>query len=327
MGDHSAIEWTDATWNPVAGCTRVSAGCDNCYAARLAATRMKHTRQQKGLATITRSGQAAFIGKIRLLPERLEQPMHWRRPRRIFVNSLSDLFHQDVPDEYIDRVFAVMACASQHTFQVLTKRPGRMQAYLSAPGLSARLDRRVMTQFDGWSPDALDLVRAMPLPNVWLGVSAEDQATAEERIPPLGQTPAAVRFVSAEPLLGAIDFGNAFDPAPDGSPYRPVNWVIVGGESGPGARPIDLGWVHSIVENCQFAGVPVFVKQLGAVPMMDEDVWHVEPLTKLLSARNRNRVPPGFVPLRFEDAKGGDWDEWPAELRVREMPASAGRPS
>jgi len=327
VGDHSAIEWTDATWNPVAGCTRVSAGCDNCYAATLVAGRLKNRPQYESLAVVTPSGRAAFNGKIRLLPERLEQPLRWRRPRRIFVNSMSDLFHEDVPFDYIDRVFAVMAMAPQHTFQVLTKRPERMLAYMDK-GVANRVDLAVMRCFQGWSPDAIDRARAMPLPNVWLGTSTENQEQWDARVALLGQVPAAVRFVSAEPLLGPIDCGNAFDQPPDDSPYRPIDWVIVGGESGRGARPMDVAWARSIVEQCRGAVVPVFVKQMGRWVLGDHVGFHVN---HWLLEDGRGFVPPVFGPAAVArpataigfslwDAKGGVPTEWAFDLQVREMP-------
>jgi len=354
MGDHSSIEWTDATWNPVAGCTRVSDGCDNCYAATQVAGRLKNRPQYRELAVITPSGRAAFNGQIRLLPDRLEQPLRWRDPRRIFVNSMSDLFHDEVPDSYIASVFAVMAAAPQHTFQILTKRPARMCALL------AREDFWTVATMAGaerwWGEREMavvDLGVATPLANVWLGTSVEDQRCADERIPLLLKTPAAVRFLSAEPLLGPLELQRFLVPpmnvlwgdpsVPPSQRRRPtpqdveavnqlgraaagmhgqhfVDWVIVGGESGHHARPIDLAWVRAIVAQCRHAGVPAFVKQLGAVPMISELEWRALERTPILSARNRHRVPAGFVPLTVHDAKGGDMDEWPQDLQLRQYP-------
>ena len=234
MSDHSKIEWTDSTWNPVTGCTRVSEGCRNCYAERV----------------LPRTGQS--FDKVVCHPDRLNVPLHWKKPRRIFVNSLSDLFHEDVPDEFIAKIFLTMLSAKQHTFQILTKRPRRMLDLLEKPS----------------SAFPLAMMVGDTLPNVWLGVSCEDQRTADERIPLLLQTPAAVRFISAEPLLGPIDLSHIGGKS--AVAYRMVakeprrlNWVIVGGESGPGARPMHPDWARSLRDQCQAAGVPFFFKQWG----------------------------------------------------------------
>jgi protein gp37 len=274
MAENSAIGWTDATWNCLAGCTRVSEGCDNCYAAELAAKRLKNHPTYRGLATVTRSGRAAFTGLVRYIPDKLAEPLRWQVGRRIFVNSMSDLFHEAVPEVVIDRVFTVMALAPRHTFQVLTKRPERMLAYCA--GLTReRLMERAHYDAEGRSPVAGGGARSLiyvsrrggyafpelPLRNLWLGTSAEDQSTWDERVELLGQVPAVVRFVSAEPLLGPIDSGNAFDPPPESSPYQPINWVIIGGETGPNHRAMNPLWAQQLAEQCTLAYVPVFVKQ------------------------------------------------------------------
>lgn len=192
MSDRSNIEWTDATWNPVTGCTKVSPGCDHCYAETLA-ERFRDT-----------PGHYYENGfDVQLRPEKLDQPLRWTRPRRIFVNSMSDLFHDQVPDEYIAKVFAVMARAEQHTFQLLTKRHGRMRSLLSDDAFPDAVVRELGGGLGGW-----------PLPNVWLGVSVENQQWADTRIPALLETPAAVRFLSMEPLLGPVDL--------DTQPWRPI---------------------------------------------------------------------------------------------------------
>jgi protein gp37 len=216
MSGRSTIEWTEATWNPVTGCTEVSPGCDNCY-ARTFAERFRgvpgHPYEQ------------GF--DLKLWPERLDQPAHWKKPRAIFVNSMSDLFHEGVSEEYIAQVFDAMAAAPQHTYQILTKRPGRM----------ASIVRRL---------------RPTPLPQVWLGTSIElDRFTW--RADKLRETPAAVRFLSLEPLLGPL-------PSLD---LDGLDWVIVGGESGHGARPLDSTWVRDIRDHCASAGVAFFFKQWG----------------------------------------------------------------
>jgi protein gp37 len=310
MGDRSAIQWTDATWNPIRGCSRVSEGCRNCYAER---TAIRHIGgAYRGLVKSTGAGPR-WTGKVELIKGALGLPLTWRDGRRIFVNSMSDLFHENVEDAWIDAIVAVMARAPQHIFQVLTKRPERMRDYLA----------RKVFRIHGGAHDG----QIMPfLPNVWWGVSVENQPTFDARVPLLGQTPAALRFLSMEPLLEEIDCGNAFDVAPDGSPYSPyrrIDWVIVGGESGPAARPCDLSWVRWIIAQCAAAGVSVFVKQLGAVPMMREEEWRRLVPTPMLSARNKDRVPAGFVPLLLNDHHGGLPAEWPDDLRIREFPAVA----
>ena len=245
----TGIEWTDETWNPITGCTKVSLGCRHCYAERMA----------KRLAGRFGYPEMPHHFDVTLHPDRLEQPLRWKKPRRVFVVSMGDLFHKDVPDKFIHQVFDIMAEAQQHTFQVLTKRPDRMKWFFE---IHAR-----------W-PGREDL-----FPNVWLGVSVENQATVDERIPLLLQIPAAVWFVSCEPLLGAVDV-SPYMPHPtrrsldwdkipgrgDGFtyPFTGLDWVIVGGESGLGARPMDPQWVRDIHDQCLASGVPLFFKQHGA---------------------------------------------------------------
>lgn len=255
------IEWTDETWNPTVGCERCSPGCDHCYAIRVAAREMQpahagltHTAITTA-ATQGASGVARkdWTGEVRLLPERLDQPLRWRKPRRVFVDSMSDLFHPDVPEPFLNRVFRTMRMAQQHTFQVLTKRPQRMASYLAA---------------------LTDRSHHYPLSNAWLGTSVETQRYADLRIPHLLATPAAVRWLSIEPLLGPVDLTpwlrRISDEAREASPYEwdtshRIDWVVVGGESGRGARPMEREWAQDIVEQCRHWGVPVFVKQLGTV--------------------------------------------------------------
>lgn len=316
MSDGTKIEWTDATWNPITGCSVVSPGCTNCYAMGLAGTRLKHHPSRAGLTDESRAGPV-WNGEVRLNEQWLDQPLRWRKPRNIFVCAHGDLFHESVPDEWIDQVFAVMALAPQHRFQVLTKRADRMKTYvrkLTDNGPADRLadvagrylgegaDPWVANYINGWSrpvlaPDdnpADGTVQRWPLPNVWLGVSVEDQKRADERIPDLLATPAAVRWISAEPLLGRVDLtalcnGHHFTDAlcgleyhddPDGVPhYRAIppsgsprlgerasrlDWVVVGGESGPSARPMHPDWARTLREQCQAAGVAFFFKQWGA---------------------------------------------------------------
>ena len=251
----TTIEWTDETWNPVTGCSHVSDGCRNCYAEGIA-KRFSGTGSFPVFKPWTAPNAAH---NVVLHPERLDAPLHWRKPRRVFVNSMSDLFHELVPEEFIDRVFAVMALTPQHTYQVLSKRPERMRAYFAWDREAAVSDVLYASKWP-MKPEVFiaagrDRVQGgWPLPNVWLGVSAEDQRTADKRIPVLLDTPAVVRFVSAEPLLAAINLRlGASEPS--------LGWVIVGAESGPRARPCELRWIEGIVSQCRAAGTPVFVKQ------------------------------------------------------------------
>lgn len=235
-------------------------GCLNCYAARMAARNlpeMKSPTTGQAFARILESGPR-WTGEVELIPKTLTTPFTWRKPQRIFVNSMSDLFHESLPDEAIDRIFGVMAECQQHTFQALTKRPERMADYVRHSG-------RV-------------------LPNLWLGTSVEDQITADSRVPWLMRTPAAIRFISYEPALGPVDFGSS-----------DIDWIIVGGESGPCARAFDPEWARSVIAQCQHAGRACFVKQLGAKP----------------------------IGLKLKDRKGGDWSEWPEALRVRQFPVAS----
>ncbi|PPJ31880.1 hypothetical protein C5E45_32845 [Nocardia nova] len=260
------IEWTDETWNPVTGCTRLSEGCERCYIERTPPMRMAGRR-------FDGPGIGATTGVL-FHPERLTQPLGWRKPRRVFVNSMSDLFHDDVPAEYIARVWATMAATPQHTYQVLTKRPGRMRSLLADDGQNLLEATR-----DEATAEAI-YDAPWPLPNVWLGVSTESQKWADVRIPQLLDTPAAVRFISAEPLLGPIGlhpywmvgapyWGDPEPTGPNGIPMRPLrtsrglDWVIAGGESGPGARPMHRTWVRSLRDQCELAGVPFLFKQWG----------------------------------------------------------------
>ncbi len=245
MSDKTAIEWADSTWNPVTGCTKVSPGCDNCYA---------ETFSERFRGTPGHYFEGGF--DIQFRPDKLDQPLRWKKPRRIFVNSMSDLFHNDIPDEYIAKVWAVMGLARHHTFQVLTKRHGRMQALLSSPSFP-----ELIAKCNPIWPEGFSL--ALPLPNVWLGVSTEDQKWADIRVPALLDTPAAVRFISAEPLLGPIDLRDHLPHFTDlGSPPS-LDWVIVGGESGHNARPMHPAWATSLRDQCATAEVPFLFKQWG----------------------------------------------------------------
>lgn len=315
MGEKTKIEWTDSTWNCVTGCTKVSQGCKNCYAERVFPRAYGKDRK---------------FSDVRIHPERLDQPLRWRKPRKIFVNSMSDLFHESVPDQFIVDVFGMMTLAHWHTFQILTKRPERMRAFLATG------DHGIIQQFQaiqdngGIGPKmmfrALDIKSrdsvplAWPLANVWLGVSVEDQKTADERIPLLLQTPAAVRFVSYEPALGPVDFEpwlikrlgcEGAQPDPDytecAEACNQLDWVICGGESSPKARSFNVQWARDVIAQCKDAGVACFIKQLGSYAIEEGD-----------GSDGPSNGQMGHLILR--DSHGGDWSEWPEDLRVREFP-------
>ena len=221
MSDRSHIEWTDATWNPVRGCTKISPGCKHCYAETFA-------ERFRGVP-----GHPYEQGfDLKLIPEKLGEPLRWSSPKKIFVNSMSDLFHPDIPDEYIAQVVRVMEVADWHTYQVLTKRADRLAALLNSK-----------------------LKQAASLEHIWWGVSVEDRKYGLPRIDHLRSTPAAMKFLSVEPLLEHLGAMN----------LQGINWVIVGGESGHGARPLDPDWVVDIRDQCQYAGVAFFFKQWGGV--------------------------------------------------------------
>ena len=301
MGETTGISWTDSTWNPTVGCAVVSPGCTNCYAMKMAGTRLVETPIYRGLTKPSKAGPV-WTGEVRVNEKALTLPLRWRKPRRIFVNSMSDLFHENLPDEAIDRVFAVMALAPQHTFQVLTKRSARMREYATrlsrsiAPLEKAARDLGYTFKFEGRP------LLPWPIRNVWLGVSCEDQARADERISDLLATPAAVRFISAEPLLGPLDL-RVWMPDDRYTEQESISWVIAGGESGPGARPFDVAWARSLRDQCKAAGVACFVKQMGAN----------------VTGPHANGI--NVTTLKFRDRAGGDPSEWPADLRVREFPA------
>jgi protein gp37 len=307
MADRSAIEWTDATWNVLRGCLRVSPGCQRCYAERDALRMSGPGGAYEGLVKMV-GGEPRWTGEVRFVPELLDQPLRWRKPRRIFVNSMSDLFHEKVEDEWLDSIFAAMALAPQHVYQILTKRPERMQRYVTAllDGQRYACDRATEIRKSlvgglmvGMANRALpgsEHRKAAPpydpWPFVWPGVSVEDRKHLD-RLDWLRDTPAAVRFVSFEPLLEDLGSVNL-----DG-----IHQVILGGESGPGARPCDVAWIRSLRDQAKAAGCKVFVKQFGARPYVHDE--------------------RGEITLR--DRKGADPTEWPEDLRIREWPAGAGR--
>lgn len=337
MSGKTGIAWTEKTWNPVIGCAKVSPGCAHCYAEKRA-HRIAATPNKDYLGVM--DGKR-WKGNAVFLPKRLDQPLRWRKPSMIFVNSMSDIFHEDVSNEQIAAIFGVMAACPQHTFQVLTKRPARMAEWfewLDEKSAASILNhkRYCLITAGCFVPKLLPSTSYLPLigplPNVWLGVSCENQATADERIPLLLKCPAAVRFVSAEPLLGLLDLipylggttyhcencgwhrqENGCVPGTarpehkhcrcikcDGGLvdiFPPVDWAIVGGESGSGARVCCQEWVRSIVDQCEETGVACFVKQMGSNSRLYDT-------TRII----------------YKSSKGADPDEWPEDLRVQQYP-------
>ena len=282
MGDKSSIQWTDATWNPTIGCTRVSEGCRNCYAFALHDQRHESWKGTGAFANVPQYHKP--FSELQVMGEdRLLQPTRWKRSRRIFVNSMSDLFHKDVPLDALRKIVGIMGLCAHHRFQVFTKRPERMREFL----------------LEHW-PE--------PLPNVLWGVSVEDERTALERIPLLLESPAIRRAVSYEPALEGVSFESwlRWEPGeqihePGGGSYtteRPpahpfLDWIIVGGESGSGARPFHYEWALSVAQECREASVPLFVKQMGSNAYRGGKPWNLS-------------------------GKGGDMQAWPHEIRVRE---------
>ncbi len=359
------IEWSEITWNPVRGCSRISPGCGGaageggCYAERTAARFSGPGMPYAGLVRTGGKQGPRWTGKLVLDEKTLAAPLSWRKPRRVFVNSMSDLFHESLSDEQIAAVFGVMAACPQHVFQILTKRAERLRDWfrwvrresqaVHAPTTNDLC--RIHAANHGLPPDYAG--GPWPLPNVWIGVSVEDQPRADERIPLLLETPAAVRFLSVEPMLEHVDLGldmiepaetdehgNGYaawahrrtmahpcDYACGGAEVPPtsggIDWVIVGGESGPGARTCDVAWIRSIVEQCRASGVAVFVKQLGARPRMGvEDV--PDAAYRDLDANGAGAMEIDEAArsggVRLRDRKGGDMAEFPEDLRVREWP-------
>lgn len=295
----TAIEWTEKTWNPTTGCDRVSPGCDNCYALTLA-KRLKGM----GAAKYQKDGDAETSGPgfgITEHPDSLTIPLSWRKPQKVFVNSMSDLFHKGISDESIAKVFAVMAATPRHTYQVLTKRHGRMRSLLSSDAFRILTkDAHAEMQLSKALPYKPLVINAWPLKNVWLGVSVENQEWADIRVPSLVQTPAAVRFLSCEPLLGSVDVSRWL-PKPlcdacEADMEAPmcnqcyadfkadhIDWVIAGGESGSGFRPVDEQWVRSLRDQCVNAGTAFLFKQWGGrTPKsggrtLDDETWDQYP--------------------------------------------------
>jgi protein gp37 len=314
MGAKTAISWTDATWNPIRGCSMAKGseakGCLNCYAARFSARGLPGLLSPttgEPFARILQSGPR-WTGKVELIDSQLALPMKWRKPKRIFVNSMSDLFHEALTITDQERIFRVMLSASQHTYQILTKRPEMMALRVPI----------IMNRIFGMHWKMPDFI--------WLGVSVEDQKTANERIPLLLRTPAARRFVSYEPALGPVNFneivrrltGDSSEvcsclDGDDGfglnARREKLDQIIIGGESGPKARPFDIQWARNTIRQCREGGVPVWVKQLGPNPY-DSHAFEAFPGAEkeyALAHVMKNRA-------------GADPSEWPEDLRVQEHP-------
>ncbi|MET8571834.1 phage Gp37/Gp68 family protein [Streptomyces sp. NPDC004783] len=311
------IEWTEQTWNATTGCDRISPGCDHCYALTMA-KRLKGMGQAKYQTDGNPKTSGPGFG-FATHSDAIREPLRWKKPRRVFVNSMSDVFHDANPTANLHLIFGVMAATPQHTYQILTKRHGRMRSLLNDPQF-AHMTRHRAEQAFGRSATAS---WTWPLPNVHLGVSVEDQKWANIRIPALAQTPAAVRFLSCEPLLGPVrlpltepldactcgGYGPPYDMHEPSCGYEPgaaynIDWVIIGGESGPGARPFNPQWAADLIEDARSAGAAPFVKQLGSVWARD---WTVN----------------GKTVAAHGDTKGGNPDYWPTHLRVREYPKAA----
>lgn len=363
MSSKTGIEWTQATWNPVVGCEQVSPGCGLCYAKTI--HDMRHKAHQEGKKVAAQ--YAVPFESVQLKPERLTMPIGWKEGRRIFVNSVSDLFHEAVPFEFIDRVFAVMALTPRHTYQVLTKRPDRMRAYLTQrrPRVLSSVPVSETTQWHIWTAcgDFLDarhpsapwswsepfddlIVGPWPLPNVHLGTSVEDQKRANDRIPDLLKSPAAVHWLSCEPLLGpinfsAIDMGNplgecdecgdaGLSPCEVCNDVPGIDWVVVGGESGRRSqrvRPMHVDWLSSIQQQCEISDVPFFFKQWGDYLCIDahspcvhadiENTW-VKLDGKRYTGRDLKTLDSGVIAVRVGKKRAGrqfngrTWNEFPA---------------
>lgn len=347
----TSIQWTDFTWNPMRGCDVISPGCHNCYAKAIGARFSGPGLAYEGLAKRTEHGPQ-WTGEVRLILKHLGDPLRMKAPKRIFVTSVSDPFHDGYTNEEIAAVFGVMAACPQHTFQLLTKRLERAEkwfrwaesggcAFIRCWNAAVELGVTPERKWFG-TPDS---ATPRPLPNVHLIASTEDQRRLDERMPLLLRCPAVVRGISAEPLLGPLDLHlptRIWGRMSDGRPgcdhccngdrcddpthserrncrvcrgtgdATSLDWIIVGGESGNKARPFDLAWARSILAQCKAGSVPVFVKQLGARPFQTDE--------SLLDDEGDGAID--VCPIRLNDGHGGDWDEWPEDLRVRQFPRS-----
>lgn len=349
MTENSKIEWCDATWQVTHGCRAIAPGCANCYAIRDAHRMAGHPnpkisgprhgltrRRDNGL------GRTVWTGVVRTAPENLAIPLRWKKPKRIFVNSNSDLFHEAVPFEFIAAVYGVMAACPQHRFVILTKRPKRMREFFEwwsnhlpntlPEALTGNRLRYAWASVTDLAPATLPHIDAeFPLPNVIHGYSAANQADLDTGIADLLATPSALRCLSLEPLIGpvvfsnvlerfvesGIEYGRGFNATRVGHVERGIDWIITGGESGPGARPCDIEWIRRIVEQCKAAGVPCFVKQVGSNPTPNRPMR--------LPAYSATTGKPlkgwyGDGHETIQDRKGANPSEWPADLRVRQWP-------
>jgi protein gp37 len=336
VGEGTKIQWTDATWNPVRGCSVVSEGCRHCYAMGVAARFSKPGEPYAGLARFSAKRKLPqWTGKVATVPEHFADPLRWVRPRRVFVNSMSDLFHEELPFPVIAGLLGIMGAATAHTFQVLTKRPVRAlefhrwlashgQGHAATVARAAWYAERLLADAHdvgrGAAARARCMVATWPFPNVWIGVSVEDQDSADNRIHPLLEIPAAIRFVSYEPALGPVEWHPSwFGAVPDGRggwstverseakvwgrrPTVPgIDWLIAGGESGRDARACDVAWLRAARDAASAYGAACFIKQLGADPYTHD-------------------VADAAALLALRDPKGGNPAEWPADLDVREWP-------
>jgi protein gp37 len=342
----TGIQWTDRTANPLVGCTHVSPGCKNCYAESAAGgARLQQFPQYQGLV----DEHGHWTGEMRFVPEVLEQILRLRKPQRIFMPSMSDPFHPAVKDEWLDRIFATIALSPHLTFQLLTKRPERMLEYL---GKAYQRVCKVLQSYPRSKTSSLRdnstvegmigpmNLRVWPLSNLWLGVSVENQQAANERIPLLRQAPAAVSFLSCEPLLEAVELFDVDGPVSIAMeevnpketlfPAEVIDWVVIGGESGNGARPCQTDWIRSLVEQCRDVGVPCFVKQLGQFPVSREaESTRTEVISREIysewvfkAAAQQGFDLERYHILKLKDRKGGNPEEWPEDLRVREFPCT-----
>lgn len=310
----TTIEWTDETWNPLVGCSKVSEGCRNCYAATFARRFSGEGQRYEGIAKHTKLGDQ-WTGVVRLNEKALDKPLRWKQPRKVFVNSMSDLFHESVPDAWIDRIFGIIARTPWHTYQILTKRPERMHRYMTDPDTPRRIMETTGSPEDGYKVPMGSWV--WPLRQVWLGTSVENQPTADERIPLLLKTPAAVRFLSCEPLLGELRLhkwlGASGPRLKEGYYYDCIHWVIAGGESGPKARPMHPDWVRSLRDQCIDGRVPFFFKQWGEWCRPDQ-------LPEGAPGYDGECLDPVRVGKQRASAllDGREWREWPEVAKTGE---------
>lgn len=348
------IEWTAKSWNPVIGCSIVSEGCRNCYAAEVAATRLRNHPDYRGLAEFNRQDVAQFTGQVKFLPRKLFDPLRARKPSDWFVNSMSDLFHPTVRHSERAAILGVVAACRDSVFKVLTKRPviartffrhlkdeatrGHVSPSTILVDYALKYFTRAVGDLTPRIVNALsDKLHAakkdpppFPLSNLWFGVSAEDQKTFDSRVEVMLEgVPAAVRWVSVEPMLGQIKAGEFLkeveaDEYPTGDGFlddfqvvknrAAVDWIVCGGESGPGARPFDVHHARALKEECAEAGVPFFLKQVGKIPR----TWVDE--SGRFDAESEFNTADGLYYYRLADEKGGDPAEWPEDMRVREYP-------